>query len=280
MGVRGLLRRCRSSPAQVDFYRPSRRPPGSASPSIRTACVSLAWRQRDLQVSAIVTIVPIALATMMEHIGDICRHQRHRRRKLHAPIRACTAPCWATAWPPPWPVCWAAPANTTYGENTGVLALTKVYDPLVIRIAAVFAIILSFCPKFEAHHQHDALRHHRRHLLCAVRHDLRHRRAQRGREPGRLHQQPQPDHRRRHPGLRAGLQLSVGGITFADRRASASTCPAWPLPPSRASCSTPSCPATTTSSTRAATSPKAPACASDFPCSSEKGSLLRGAFLL
>ena len=60
----------------------------------------------------------------------------------------------------------------------------------------------------------------------------------------------------------------------------AAECPAWPLPPSRASCSTPSCPATTTSSTRAATSPKAPACASDFPCSSEKGSLLRGAFLL
>ena len=43
-----------------------------------------------------------------------------------------------------------APANTTYGENTGVLALTKVYDPRVIRIAAVFAILASFCPKFAA----------------------------------------------------------------------------------------------------------------------------------
>jgi uracil permease len=43
-----------------------------------------------------------------------------------------------------------APANTTYGENTGVLNLTRVYDPRVIRIAAVFAIILSFCPKFSA----------------------------------------------------------------------------------------------------------------------------------
>ena len=43
-----------------------------------------------------------------------------------------------------------APANTTYGENTGVLALTKVYDPLVVRIAAIFAIIASFCPKFAA----------------------------------------------------------------------------------------------------------------------------------
>ena len=43
-----------------------------------------------------------------------------------------------------------APANTTYGENTGVLALTKVYDPFVVRLAAYFAIVLSFCPKFAA----------------------------------------------------------------------------------------------------------------------------------
>ena len=43
-----------------------------------------------------------------------------------------------------------APANTTYGENTGVLALSKVYDPFVIEIAAVFAILFSFCPKFAA----------------------------------------------------------------------------------------------------------------------------------
>ena len=42
------------------------------------------------------------------------------------------------------------PANTTYGENTGVLELSKVYDPRVIRIAAVFAVILSFIPKFSA----------------------------------------------------------------------------------------------------------------------------------
>ena len=43
-----------------------------------------------------------------------------------------------------------APANTTYGENTGVLNLTKVFDPRVIRIAAVFAILFSFSPKFAA----------------------------------------------------------------------------------------------------------------------------------
>jgi uracil permease len=36
------------------------------------------------------------------------------------------------------------PANTTYGENTGVLALSKVYDPMVVRLAALFAVILSF----------------------------------------------------------------------------------------------------------------------------------------
>ena len=39
------------------------------------------------------------------------------------------------------------PANTTYGENTGVLALSRIYDPLVIRIAAVMAVILSFSPQ-------------------------------------------------------------------------------------------------------------------------------------
>ena len=43
-----------------------------------------------------------------------------------------------------------APANTTYGENTGVLALSKVYDPFVIRLAAIIAILFSFSPKFAA----------------------------------------------------------------------------------------------------------------------------------
>ena len=43
-----------------------------------------------------------------------------------------------------------APANTTYGENTGVLNLSKVYDPFVVRLAAYFAIFFSFCPKFAA----------------------------------------------------------------------------------------------------------------------------------
>ena len=42
------------------------------------------------------------------------------------------------------------PANTTYSENTGVVALTRVFDPFVMRVAAVMAIILSLSPKFEA----------------------------------------------------------------------------------------------------------------------------------
>ena len=88
-------------------------------------------------ISAVFTIVPIALATMMEHIGDI------------AAISATTGKNYIRD-PGLNKTLLGGPANTTYGENTGVLALTKIYDPLVIRIAAVFAMILSFCPKFEA----------------------------------------------------------------------------------------------------------------------------------
>ena len=116
-------------------------------------------------ISAVFTIVPIALATMMEHIGDI------------AAISATTGKNYIRD-PGLNKTLLGGPANTTYGENTGVLALTKIYDPLVIRIAAVFAMILSFCPKFEAVINTIPLRHRRRHQLCAVRYDLRHRRAQ------------------------------------------------------------------------------------------------------
>ena len=102
-----------------------------------------------LIITSIVTIVPIALATMMEHIGDIsaisstCGINFIKDPGLH---RTLTGDGLATAIAS----LFGAPANTTYGENTGVLTLTKVYDPLVIRIAAGFAILLSFCPKFAA----------------------------------------------------------------------------------------------------------------------------------
>ena len=103
----------------------------------------------SLLLTSIVTIMPISLATMMEHLGDICAISSTVGKNfvedpgLH---RTLVGDGLATTLAS----LFGAPANTTYGENTGVLALTKIYDPLVIRIAAVFACILSFCPKFEA----------------------------------------------------------------------------------------------------------------------------------
>ena len=103
----------------------------------------------SLLITAIVTIVPIALATVVEHIGDISaissttginyiKEPGLHRTLLGDGIATSLASLFG------------APANTTYGENTGVLNLSKVYDPFVVRLAAVFAIIFSFCPKFAA----------------------------------------------------------------------------------------------------------------------------------
>ena len=100
-------------------------------------------------ISAVFTIVPIALATMMEHIGDIAAISATTGKNyIRDPglNKTLLGDGLATAMAG----LLGGPANTTYGENTGVLALTKIYDPLVIRIAAVFAMILSFFPKFEA----------------------------------------------------------------------------------------------------------------------------------
>ena len=102
-----------------------------------------------LIVSAIIAIVPISLATMMEHIGDMCAISSTVGKNflenpgLHRTLMGDGLATMLASL-------FGAPANTTYGENTGVLNLTKVYDPSVIRIAAVFAIVLSFCPKFSA----------------------------------------------------------------------------------------------------------------------------------
>ena len=107
------------------------------------------WTNSSLVISSIVAIVPIALATMMEHIGDISAISSTvginyiAEPGLH---RTLTGDGLATALS----ALFGGPANTTYGENTGVLALSKVYDPKVIRIAAVLAVILSFSPKFAA----------------------------------------------------------------------------------------------------------------------------------
>ena len=100
-------------------------------------------------ISAVFTIVPIALATMMEHIGDIAAISATTGKNyIRDPglNKTLLGDGLATAMAG----LLGGPANTTYGENTGVLALTRVYDPLVIRLAAVYAIIASFCPKFAA----------------------------------------------------------------------------------------------------------------------------------
>ena len=99
--------------------------------------------------SAVLTIVPLSLATMVEHIGDICAISSTCGRNYMVDPgfhRTLLGDGLATTLAS----LFGAPANTTYGENTGVLALSRIYDPLVIRIAAVLAIILSFSPKFEA----------------------------------------------------------------------------------------------------------------------------------
>ena len=100
-----------------------------------------------LMLSTIIAIMPIAFATIMEHIGDMFAISSTVGKDylsnpgLH---RTLTGDGVATAVAS----VFGAPANTTYGENTGVLNLTKVFDPKVIRIAACFAIVLAFCPKF------------------------------------------------------------------------------------------------------------------------------------
>ena len=102
-----------------------------------------------LAITAVITIMPLALATMIEHIGDISAISSTVNRNFIAEPglhRTLLGDGLATILAS----LFGAPANTTYGENTGVLALTKVFDPRVIRIAAVFAICFSFCPKFAA----------------------------------------------------------------------------------------------------------------------------------
>ena len=99
--------------------------------------------------SAVFTIVPLSLATMVEHIGDICAISSTVGQNFMSDPgfhRTLLGDGLATSLA----ALFGGPANTTYGENTGVLALSKVYDPRVIRIAAGIAILVSFCPKFAA----------------------------------------------------------------------------------------------------------------------------------
>ena len=115
----------------------------------RTAFWALSEGNTSLLITSVITIMPIALATMVEHIGDISAISSTvgknyiKEPGLHRTLLGDgLATILASLF--------GAPANTTYGENTGVLSLTKVFDPLVIRIAAIFAILFSFSPKIAA----------------------------------------------------------------------------------------------------------------------------------
>ena len=100
-------------------------------------------------LTSVITIVPLSLATMVEHIGDVsaisstCNRNFIADPGLHRTLMGDGLATTLAAL-------FGAPANTTYGENTGVLALSKIYDPRVIRIAAVLAMLFSFSPKFAA----------------------------------------------------------------------------------------------------------------------------------
>ena len=98
-------------------------------------------------LSAILVMAPIAIASMMEHVGDISAISATvgdnfiEDPGLH---RTLIGDGLATSLS----AIFGGPANTTYGENTGVLVLSRVYDPKVIRLAAIYALVLSFSPAF------------------------------------------------------------------------------------------------------------------------------------
>lgn len=115
----------------------------------QTAFSVLSGGDTALLITSIITIMPIALATMVEHIGDISAISSTvgknyiKEPGLHRSLLGDGLATMLASL-------FGAPANTTYGENTGVLSLTKVFDPVVIRIAAGFAILFSFSPKVAA----------------------------------------------------------------------------------------------------------------------------------
>lgn len=102
-----------------------------------------------IATNAIVTFVVVALAAMVEHIGDICAIGATCGKNFIADpglTRTLLGDGIGTSIAG----LFGGPANTTYSENTGVVALTKVYDPKVMLIAAVMTIILSFVSIFDA----------------------------------------------------------------------------------------------------------------------------------
>ena len=104
------------------------------------------WQWAKFDITAILVMAPISIATMMEHVGDISAISATVGENYLADPglhRTLVGDGIATAFAG----LIGGPANTTYGENTGVLELSHVYDPKVIRLAALYSIILSFIPK-------------------------------------------------------------------------------------------------------------------------------------
>lgn len=120
------------------------------SPIAEAKLVGLpAFTFAKFNLSAIITVAPIALATMVEHVGDVIAIGATVDKDfIEEPglPRTLLGDGIATAIS----AFFGGPANTTYSENTGVLALTRAWDPMIMRIAAVFAILLGLVPKLGA----------------------------------------------------------------------------------------------------------------------------------
>ncbi|SCZ78268.1 uracil-xanthine permease family protein [Acidaminobacter hydrogenoformans] len=108
-----------------------------------------AFQVAKFNAEAVLTVAPIALATMIEHIGDVLAISSTVKKDFTKDpgfVRTLMGDGIATAVS----AMFGGPANTTYSENTGVLALTKAWDPKIMQIAAVFAILLGLVPKLSA----------------------------------------------------------------------------------------------------------------------------------
>ena len=131
--------------ALIDFSTVAASSPIGLQPFFTNFTGSIA----KFDLTSILVMAPIAIAAMMEHIGDMSAISATVGENfisdpgLH---RTLIGDGIATSLS----AIFGGPANTTYGENTGVLVLSKVYDPRVIRLAAVYALVLSFSPMFAA----------------------------------------------------------------------------------------------------------------------------------
>jgi uracil permease len=109
----------------------------------------MTWGLGDISWAPIALIAPIAFVTMIEHVGDILANGRVVGKDFFDEPglnRTLLGDGIATLFAG----LVGGPPNTTYSENTGVLAVTKVYDPFIIRIGAVFAIFMGLIPKLAA----------------------------------------------------------------------------------------------------------------------------------